>query len=101
MFLYSIYQENTIQNYKNILSKRLERSVYWNEYKTKKRIKIRHTGIDLFSKLFVSGYVSWNNDVKRYNAKEYYLPEGIINNYIVIINGKIFYDQPIVSDINW
>ena len=68
--------------------------------KQKKRIKIRHMGIDIFLKLFISVYVNWNNDVKRYNAKEYYFPEGIINNYIVIINGNIFYDQPIGSDIN-
>ena len=57
-------------------------------------------GIDIFLKLFISVYVNWNNDVKRYNAKEYYFPEGIINNYIVIINENIFYDQPIGSDIN-
>ena len=42
-----------------------------------------------------------NNDVKRFNAQKYYLPKGIIDNYIVISNGKNFYDQPIDSDIKW
>ena len=34
-----------------------------------------------------------------YNAKNYYLPKGIIKNYNVIVNGKNFYDQPVDSDI--
>ena len=35
---------------------------------------------------------------KRFKSKRYFLPKGIINNY-VIVNGKIFYDQAIDSDI--
>ena len=42
-----------------------------------------------------------NNDVKRFEAKSYYLPNGIIKNYKMIINGKNFYDEPIDSDIKW
>ena len=38
------------------------------------------------------------NDVKQFNARRYHLPRGIIKNYIVIINGKNFYDQAIDSD---
>ena len=34
-------------------------------------------------------------DSKRFKAKRYYLPKGIIKNYNVIINGKHFYDQAI------
>ena len=37
------------QNPSKRLSKRFERSVYWNEYKTKVRIKIRQMNIDIFS----------------------------------------------------
>ena len=44
-------------------------------------------------------YSNWKNYIKRHNAKKYYLPKGIINNYNVIINGKNLYDQPIDSDI--
>ena len=39
-----------------------------------------------------------NDDSKRFKAKRYYLPKGIIKNYNVIINGKSFYDQSIDSD---
>ena len=38
-------------------------------------------------------------DLKRFNARKYYLPKGTIVNYNVIINGKNFYDQAIDSDI--
>ena len=49
--------------------------------------------------MFVSVYLNRNNDVKRFEAKSYYLPNGIIKNYKMIINGKNFYDKPIDSDI--
>ena len=40
-----------------------------------------------------------NNDVKRFNARKYYLPKGIIVSYNVIKNGKNVYDQEIDSGI--
>ena len=49
--------------------------------------------------MFVSVYLNRNNDVKRFGAKSYYLPNGMIKNYKMIINGKNFYDEPIDSDI--
>ena len=49
--------------------------------------------------MFVLVYVNRDNDVKRFKAKRYFLPKGIIKNHNVIINGKNFYDQPINSDI--
>ena len=50
--------------------------------------------------MFVLVYSSIVGASKRFKAKRYYLPKGIIKNYNVMINGKIFYDQPIDSDIN-
>ena len=44
-------------------------------------------------------YSNAENDAKRYSAKKYYLPKGIIKNYNIIVNGRNFYDQPIDSDI--
>ena len=32
-------------------------------------------------------------------TRKYYLPNGIIDNYTVIINGKNFHDQAIDSDV--
>ena len=51
--------------------------------------------------MFVLIYLNRDNDRKRFKAQRYYLPKGIIKNYIVIIIGKNFNDQPTDSDIKW
>ena len=74
------------QKLSKLLSKGSERSVYWNEYKTKFENKnttneIRYffesnlVGVDCFSLLKSKCYL------KRFQAKRYYLPKGIIKNY--------------------
>ena len=50
-------------------------------------------------RLFVLVYSNEHAAFKRFKAKNYCFPEGLIDNYNVIINGKIFYDQGIDSDI--
>ena len=50
--------------------------------------------------MFVLVYSNVDDNAKRYKARRYYLPEGVIKNYNVIIIGRNFYDQPIDSDIN-
>ena len=90
-----------------LLRKGFERSVYWNEYKTKTENKNTTNEYKYFlelifvgvNRLFVLGYSNEVDHSTRFNAKRYYLPKGIINNYNVIINGKNFYDQRIDSDI--
>ena len=73
--------------------------------KQKVRIKIQQMNIDFFSNLTLleSIYYLFNlyneaNNAKRFNARKYYLPNGKIKNYHVIINGKNFYGEPIDSD---
>ena len=85
------------------LSKRFERSVYWNEYKIKSENKNTANEFRYFlesnfvgvNRLFILVYPNRNDYVKRFKGKRNYLPEGIIKNYNVIIDGKNFYDQPI------
>ena len=85
------------------LSKRFERSVYWNEYKIKSENKNTTNEFRYFlesnfvgvNRLFILVYPNRNDYVKRFKGKRNYLPEGIIKNYNVIIDGKNFYDQPI------
>ena len=107
MFLSSLYQQKIIKNCQNFLSKGFERSVYWIEYKSKREnkntaneywyfLKSNLVGVN---KLLVLVYLNKSNDVKRFSARRYYLPKGIIKNYNVIINGKNLYDQAIDSDI--
>ena len=49
--------------------------------------------------MFVLVYSNQDDDSKRFNTRRYYLPQGTIKNYNVIINGKNFYNKPIDSDI--
>ena len=49
--------------------------------------------------MFVLIHSNQGNNSRRYKAKRYYLPKGIIKNYNDIIIGKKLYDQPIDSDI--
>ena len=49
--------------------------------------------------MFVLVSSNEDDDSKRFKAKRYYLPKGIIKNYNMIINGKSFYDQAIDSYI--
>ena len=88
-------------------SKAFERSVYWNENKTKSESKTTSIEYKFFIKsnyrgmkiLFVLPYLNCDNDRKSYKARSYYLLKRTFNNYIVIINGKNIYDQPINYDI--
>ena len=93
------------------LSKRLrkgfERSVYWNEYKTKSENKSKtneyryllESDFVAFNRSFVLVYENQDVNAKRFRTRRYYFPKDILKNN-VIINGKTFYDQPIDSDIN-
>ena len=64
-----------------------------NEYRY--FLESNFVGVDI---LFVLVYTNTDDNVKRCKAKRYYLPKGIIKNY-VIINGKNFYHQSIDSDV--
>ena len=77
------------------LSKGFERSVYWNEYKTKSDNKSTTNEFRYFLKsnfvgvkrLFVLVYANHGNNTERFNAGKHYLPKGTIKNFNVIING--------------
>ena len=88
------------QKLSKLLSKGFERSVYWNNYKTKSENKSTTNEYKYFlesnfvgvNRLFVSVYSDQNNDSKRFQIRRYYLPKGIIDYYNVVTNGKSFYD---------
>ena len=48
--------------------------------------------------MFVLIYSNAYNNAKRYKARRYYLPKGIIKNDN-ITNGRNFYNQPTDSDL--
>lgn len=44
-------------------------------------------------------YTNRDDNAKRFKARKYYLPKGVIRNYNVIINGKNFCVQQVGSDV--
>ena len=88
-----------------LLSKGFERSVYWNEYRTKSDFTTNEFRFFLESnfvganRLFALVYTNKDAASKRFKGERYYLPKGIIDNYNIITDGKNFYDQPVNSDI--
>lgn len=51
------------------------------------------------SSFFVLVYSDQDGNAKRFKARRYYLPKGVVKNQNATINGKTFYDQPSDSDI--
>ena len=84
------------QKLSNLLSKRSERSVSWNEYKRKSESKNTTNEYRYFlasnvvgvNRLFALIYLNKNKDVKRFSARKYYLPKSLIENYNIVMNGK-------------
>ena len=90
-------------------NKGFQRSVYWNEYKTKeinedadanvfKYINLGPSFQDV-NRLFVMAYNRANGQPTRNGRRKYYLPRIDLEKYNVIIDGRNFYDNPIESDI--
>ena len=103
MYMSSFHQQKQSKR----LSKEFESPIYWNEYKTKSEIKDTTKGLLYFFKwnfaglnrLFVVIYSNQDNDAKIYKGQGYYFPNGVVNSFNVVINGKLFYHWPIDSDI--
>ena len=89
--------------------KSFQRSIYWNEYKTKEINEnadanvFKHINLDPsfqgVNKLFVMAYNRANGQPTRNGQQKYYLPRIDLEKYNVIIDGRNFYDNPIESDI--
>ena len=91
-------------------NKGFQRSIYWNEYKTKEQNEdadanvYKYTNLDLsfqgVNRLFVMAYGRANNNQPTRNGRrKYYLPRIDLEKYNVIIDRRNFYDNPIESDI--
>ena len=85
-----------------------QRSVYWNEYKSKIETKTAdNENVARFSldasfqgvnRLFVLAFDNTNNEdnnVERDSYRKYFFPRVDITNYNVLIDGRNFYDQSI------
>ena len=90
-------------------NKGFQRSIFWNEYKTKEINEnadanvFKYTNLDPsfqgVNRLFVMAYNRANGQPTRNGQQKYYLPRIGLEKYNVIIDGRNFYDNPIESDI--
>ena len=90
-------------------NKGFQRSIYWNDYKTKEQTENadanspKHISLDPsfqgVNRLFVMEYNRVDGQPTRNGQRKYYLPRITLNKYNVIIDGRNFYDNPIESDI--
>ena len=89
-------------------NKGFQRSIYWNEYKTKEINEnadanvFKYINIDLsfqgVNRLFFMAYNRANGHPTRNGQQKYYLPRIDLEKY-VIIDERNFYDNPIERDI--
>ena len=90
-------------------NKGFQRSIYWNEYKTKEINENADANVFKYinldpsfqgvNRLFVIAYNRVDGQPNRDDQRKYYLPRIDLNKYNVIIDGRNFYDNPIESDI--
>ena len=90
-------------------NKGFQRSIYWNEYKTKEINENADANVFKYfnldpsfqgvNRLFVMEYNRVDGRPTRNGQQKYYLPRISLNKYNVIIDGRNFYDKPIESDI--
>ena len=91
-------------------NKSFQRSIYWNEYKTKEQEEAGianatkyinlHPSFQGANRLFLMAYSrADDNQATRNGQRKYYLPRLDLKKYNFIIDGRNFYDNPIESDI--
>ena len=77
-----------------------KRTISWNKYLSKpellaKNANLNHLidpGFQCVNRLFV---LAFEDDAQRISRKRYYIPNVEIKDYIVMIDGKNFFDQPV------
>ena len=94
-------------------NKGFQKSIYWNEYKTKElnatvddndpANSVRYVNLDPsfqgVNRLFVMAYNSANGQPTRNGQRKYCFPRIDLNKYNVIIERRNFYDNPIENNI--
>ena len=90
-------------------NKGFQRSIYWNQYKTKEINEnadanvFKYINLDAsfqgVNRLFVIAYNRVNGQPTRNGQQKYYLPRIDLEKYNVIIDGRNLYDNPIESDM--
>ena len=81
-------------NFTKQLNNGFKISVYWNNYQTiPAKVIINNTNI--YELLSASFQATDNDETGIKNNRKYFLPRAKIENYNVLIDGRIFFDQPV------
>ena len=80
-----------------------KRKISWNKYLAKPELLAQNVNLNYLiepsfqgaNRLFV---LAFENDEQRTSNKGYYIPNVKIKDYNVMIDGKIFFDQPVKND---
>ena len=80
-----------------------KRTISWNKYLSKPELLAQNENLNHLiepsfqgvNRLFV---LAFENDMQRTSSKRYFLPNVVIKNYNVTIDGKNFFDQPIKNN---
>ena len=80
-----------------------KRKIIWNKYLAKPELLAKNANLNHLigprfqgvNRLFV---LAFENDEQRISRKRYYIPNVEIKDCNVIIDGKIFFDQPVKND---
>ena len=105
----AVFIINDTKLYLPVVTKGFQRSIYWNEYKTKEINEnadanvLKYVHLDPsfqgVNRLFVMAYNRVDGQPTRNGQRKYCLPRISLNKYNVIIDGRNFYHNPIESDI--
>ena len=90
-------------------NKGFQRSIYWNDYKTKEINEDADANVFKYinldpsfqgvNRLFVMAYNRVDSQPTRNGQRKYNLPRIDLNKYNVVIDGRNLYDNPIESDV--
>ena len=83
-----------------------KRTITWNKYLTKPELLAQNANLNYLiepnfqgvNKLYILAFEHDNNNDWRTTNKRYYIPNGEIKDYNVMIDGKKFFDQPVKND---
>ena len=79
-----------------------KRIINWNKYLSKPELLVQNPNLNHLvepsfqvTSLFA---LAFENDTQRTNAKGYFLPNVELKDYNIMINGEIFFDQPVKNN---
>ena len=78
-------------------------TITWKKYLTKPELLARNANLNHLIEPSFQGInrrlvLAFENDDQKTNNKRYYIPNVEMKDYNIIIDGKIFFDQPLKND---